>query len=177
MRSSKLISAKTNDCPTICICLGGFSPWNKVESIIAQLTLLNEEALRVILIKSFDTNFDEHKDSFQYPKNITFDYQENIDFVIQGILKIDLFIIGGGFLKFELLHLGEPFLIYPIVDHQSKLTKKFERLVGVDLEFHSVMEGISSVRDLQAFICDRRNYLGRFKNFFSADRFFSKLDF
>lgn len=177
MRSSNFISTRINRYPTICICLGGFSPWNMVQSIIAQLALLDAEFLHIILIKSFDTKFDQISDLRNFSKGITFEYQENIDLVIQNNFHIDLFVIGGGFLKFELLHLGEPFLIYPIIDHQKKLVKKMEGLVGVDLEFNRVMAQMTSIQNLKFFVSDRRKYLERFQNFFSREGFFSRLGF
>jgi spore coat polysaccharide biosynthesis predicted glycosyltransferase SpsG len=51
--------------------------------------------------------------------------EKNLDNMAAFITKMDVGIIAGGFIKFEFMCIGTPFLLISLCDHQQKLARKF----------------------------------------------------
>jgi spore coat polysaccharide biosynthesis predicted glycosyltransferase SpsG len=50
---------------------------------------------------------------------------KNVDNMAEFITEIDLGIIAGGFIKFEMMCIGTPFLLVSLCHHQQRLARKF----------------------------------------------------
>lgn len=50
---------------------------------------------------------------------------KNVDNMAEFITKMDAGIIAGGFIKFEMMCIGTPFLLVSLCDHQQRLARKF----------------------------------------------------
>ena len=102
----------------IFFCLGGITPQKKIVKCLKFLDKnLSNKIINVFLGQTKIEKFKSNSNIFNF-----YNFKDNIKKKLQDS---DMGIISGGFIKFELMLIGVPFLLISLNDHQHIMSKRF----------------------------------------------------
>lgn len=125
-REKKRFQRKVKD---IGICLGGVPNPDETQELIRLLDRFLDEKINLHVAMGFKPG---EIDITSFSSRVVF--VQNVDNMAAFIEKMDVGIIAGGFVKFEFMCIGTPFLLVSRAKHQHQLAKKFsEKGFGIYL--------------------------------------------
>jgi spore coat polysaccharide biosynthesis predicted glycosyltransferase SpsG len=102
------------------IILGGVPSQNYTLRLIRLLDHFLDKTVNLHAVMGFDPG-EIHNQSFSARVHI----EKNVDNMAAFITEMDVGIIAGGFIKFEFMCIGTPFLLVSLCKHQLELARKF----------------------------------------------------
>jgi spore coat polysaccharide biosynthesis predicted glycosyltransferase SpsG len=102
------------------IILGGVPSKTYTLQLIRLLDHFLDKTVNLHAVMGFDPG-EIHNQAFSSRVHI----EKNVDNMAAFITEMDMGIIAGGFIKFEFMCIGTPFLLVSLCHHQQKLARKF----------------------------------------------------
>lgn len=118
-RSRKQFSPKVS---TVGVILGGVPDPDYTLELVKLLDNILERQVRLKVVMGYDPG---EVDTADYSSRVLF--VKNVEDMAGFIAGIDVGIIAGGFIKFEMMCVGTPFGLISLCEHQQKLARKFSR--------------------------------------------------
>lgn len=104
------------------ICLGGVPEPGKTLELIRWLVRFLDRKINLHVVMGYKP---EEAKTDIFPKRVHF--YKNVDNMAEFITRMDVGIIAGGFVKFEFMCIGTPFLLVSLAKHQQELALKFSK--------------------------------------------------
>jgi UDP-2,4-diacetamido-2,4,6-trideoxy-beta-L-altropyranose hydrolase len=102
------------------ICLGGVPEPGETLELIRLLDQFPGEKINLHAVMGYES---ERSETSTFSKRVHF--YKNVDNMAEFITGMDVGIIAGGFIKFEFMCIGTPFLLVARAKHQQELARKF----------------------------------------------------
>jgi len=102
------------------VILGGVPTQSYTLELIRLLDRTLEPAVEISVVMGYAPGDFDTKDFSSRVK-----FLKNVDRMAAFIAKLDVGIIAGGFIKFEMMCIGTPFMLVSLCEHQHRLARKF----------------------------------------------------
>ena len=108
------------DVTEIGIILGGVPAKERTMKLVQLLDSFLDKKIHLSVVMGFEP---EEIDTGMFTSRVQ--VIKNVENMAEFITRIDAGIIAGGFIKFEMMCIGTPFLLVSLCDHQQRLALKF----------------------------------------------------